>query len=289
MKGKLNNYLLKLSSLVLAFILVFPTEIFAMAMDDKASTYNASTSIMGLATQTQNPEENSTESTDEKQTLIKSEISTDETDEYLIEKSATLSKTTGQIDYKILVKSKKSDDKDKNQTAIFAITQNTDLKDLKVEKVQELSADGTEKDAEYTQNTASLFTPQDNQRTFGITTTSAENAMVYYLSAKLSDEALADIDKKSPNMDLEFAIKKLENIYQSRYALEITNPQENDIIIDHNGDLKNQEESLKEITDNTHQYKAIYKEESQGLFANTPAKITWTDYINNKDDKEFTY
>ncbi|WP_394022577.1 SpaA isopeptide-forming pilin-related protein [Anaerococcus martiniensis] len=289
MKGKLNNYLLKLSSLVLAFILVFPTEIFAMAMDDKASTYNASTSIMGLATQTQNPEENSTESTDEKQTLIKSEISTDETDEYLIEKSATLSKTTGQIDYKILVKSKKSDDKDKNQTAIFAITQNTDLKDLKVEKVQELSADGTEKDAEYTQNTASLFTPQDNQRTFGITTTSAENAMVYYLSAKLSDEALADIDKKSPNMDLEFAIKKLENIYQSRYALEIAKPQENDIIIDNNGDLKNQEESLKEITDNTHQYKAIYKEESQGLFANTPAQITWTDYINNKDDKEFTY
>ena len=289
MKGKLNNYLLKLSSLVLAFILVFPTEIFAMAMDDKASTYNASTSIMGLATQTQNPEENSTESTEEKQTLIKSEISTDETDEYLIEKSATLSKTTGQIDYKILVKSKKSDDKDKNQTAIFAITQNTDLKDLRVEKVQELSADGTEKDAEYTQNTASLFTPQDNQRTFGITTTSAENAMVYYLSAKLSEEALADIDKKSPNMDLEFAIKKLENIYQSRYALEIAKPQENDIIIDQNGDLKNQEESLKEITDNTHQYKAIYKEESQGLFANTPAQITWTDYINNKDDKEFTY
>ncbi|MFO3665692.1 SpaA isopeptide-forming pilin-related protein [Anaerococcus sp. ENR0831] len=289
MKGKLNNYLLKLSSLVLAFILVFPTEIFAIAMDDKASTYNASTSIMGLATQTQNPEENSTESTEEKQTLIKSEISTDETDEYLIEKLATLSKTTGQIDYKILVKSKKSDDKDKNQTAIFAITQNTDLKDLRVEKVQELSADGTEKDAEYTQNTASLFTPQDNQRTFGITTTSAENAMVYYLSAKLSEEALADIDKKSPNMDLEFAIKKLENIYQSRYALEIAKPQENDIIIDNNGDLKNQEESLKEITDNTHQYKAIYKEESQGLFANTPAHITWTDYINNKDDKEFTY
>ncbi|WP_262121720.1 collagen binding domain-containing protein [Anaerococcus sp. Marseille-Q5996] len=289
MKGKLNNYLLKLSSLVLAFILVFPTEIFAMAMDDKASTYNASTSIMGLATQTQNPEENSTESTGEKQTLIKSEISIDETDEYLIEKSASLSKTTGQIDYKILVKSKKSDDKDKNQTAIFAITQNTDLKDLKVEKVQELSADGTEEDAEYSQNTASLFTPQDNQRTFGISTTSAETAMVYYLSAKLSDEALADIDKKSPNMDLEFAIKKLENIYQSRYALEIAKPQENDIIIDHNGDLKNQEESLKEITDNTHQYKAIYKEESQGLFANTPAQITWTDYINNKDDKEFTY
>ena len=288
MKGKLNNYLLKLFSLVLAFILVFPTEIFAMAMDDKASTYNASTSIMGLATQTQNPEENSTESTDEKQTLIKSEISTDETNEYLIEKSATLSKTTGQIDYKILVKSKKSDDKDKNQTAIFAITQNTELKDLRVEKVQELSADGTEKDAEYTQNTASLFTPQDNQRTFGITTTSAENAMVYYLSAKLSDEALVDIDKKSPNMDLEFAIKKLENIYQSRYALEIAKPQENDIIIDHNGNLKNQEESLKEITDNTHQYKAIY-EESQGLFANTPAQITWTDYISNKDDKEFTY
>ena len=82
MKGKLNNYLLKLSSLVLAFILVFPTEIFAIAMDDKASTYNASTSIMGLATQTQNPEENSTESTGEKQTLIKSDISTDETDEY---------------------------------------------------------------------------------------------------------------------------------------------------------------------------------------------------------------
>lgn len=266
---------------MLAVIMSIPANAFAM-VGDNSNTYTENTSVMGI----QAPEE--TKEDQVQKALLKSELSTDESDDYIIEKSATLSKTTGQIDYKILVKSKKSDDKDKNQTAIFAITQNTDLKDLKVEKVQELSADGTGKDAEYTQNTASLFTPQDNQRTFGITTTSAENAMVYYLSAKLSDEALADIDKKSPNMDLEFAIKKLENIYQSRYALEITNPQENDVVIDQNGNLRNQEESLKEITDNTHQYKAIY-EESQGLFANTPAQITWTDYINNKDDKEFTY
>lgn len=283
MKGKLQKFSVKLLASMLAVIMSIPANAFAM-VGDNSNTYTENTSVMGI----QAPEE--TKEDQVQKALLKSELSTDESDDYIIEKSASLSKTTGQIDYiiKIINKTPEKESSDK-QTTTFAITQNTDLLDLKVEKVQALDANGNEEEINYTQGTPNAFYSTDNIRSTGITTNKQQNGVVYYLSAKLSDDAFADIDKKSPNMYLEFAIKKLENIYQSRYALEIVKPQENDIIIDQNGDLKNQEESLKEITDNTHQYKAIYKEESQGLFANTPAQITWTDYINNKDDKEFTY
>ena len=283
MKGKLQKFSVKLLASMLAVIMSIPANAFAM-VGDNSNTYTENTSVMGI----QAPEE--TKDNNIQKALLKSELSTDESDDYIIEKSAYLSKTTGQIDYiiKIINKTPEKESSDK-QTTTFAITQNTDLLDLKVEKVQALDANGNEEEINYTQGTPNAFNSTDNIRSTGITTNKQQNGVVYYLSAKLSDEALADIDKKSPNMYLEFAIKKLENIYQSRYALEIAKPQENDIIMDHNGDLKNQEESLKEITNNTHQCKAIYKEESQGLFVNTPAQITWTDYINNKDDKEFTY
>ena len=283
MKGKLQKFSVKLLASMLAVIMSIPANAFAM-VGDNSNKYTENTSVMGI----QAPEE--TKDNNIQKALLKSELSTDESDDYIIEKSAYLSKTTGQIDYiiKIINKTPEKESSDK-QTTTFAITQNTDLLDLKVEKVQALDANGNEEEINYTQGTPNAFNSTDNIRSTGITTNKQQNGVVYYLSAKLSDEALADIDKKSPNMYLEFAIKKLENIYQSRYALEIAKPQENDIIMDHNGDLKNQEESLKEITDNTHQCKSIYKEESQGLFVNTPAQITWTDYINNKDDKEFTY
>lgn len=292
MKGKLNKYLVKLLSLALAFILVFPTEIFAMTLNDsKANAYKPSKSVMGLASNLGSATDQKKEKDDDKRNLIKSDLSQEETDTYIIEKSAVLSKITGQIDYKIVLKAKNPNESTQgNQIASFAITENTDLKDLKLEKVEELDTEGTEKDIKYTQSTPSVFSSNDTMSTLGISSAKVENAIVYYLSAKLTDDALKNIDSISPKMNLDMAIvPDNEKIYQSCYALELINPQENDISIDERGNLNQNKAKLKEISDISHAYKGIYKEEKEGVINKTPAQIVWTDYINPVDDKEFTY
>jgi len=292
MKGKLNKYLVKLLSLALAFILVFPTEIFAMTLNDsKANAYKPSKSVMGLASNLGSSTDQKKEKDDDKRNLIKSDLSQEETDTYIIEKSAVLSKITGQIDYKIVLKAKNPNESTQgNQIASFAITENTDLKDLKLEKVEELDTEGTEKDIKYTQSTPSVFSSNDTMSTLGISSAKAKNAIVYYLSAKLTDDALKNIDSISPKMNLDMAIvPDNEKIYQNCYALELINPQENDISIDDKGNLNQNKAKLKEISDISHAYKGIYKEEKEGVINKTPAQIVWTDYINPVDDKEFTY
>ena len=292
MKGKLNKYLVKLLSLALAFILVFPTEIFAMTLNDsKANAYKPSKSVMGLASNLGSSTDQKKEKDDDKRNLIKSDLSQEETDTYIIEKSAVLSKITGQIDYKIVLKAKNPNESTQgNQIASFAITENTDLKDLKLEKVEELDTEGTEKDIKYTQSTPSVFSSNDTMSTLGISSAKAKNAIVYYLSAKLTDDALKNIDSISPKMNLDMAIvPDNEKIYQNCYALELINPQENDISIDDKGNLNQNKAKLKEISDISHAYKGIYKEEKEGVINKTPAQIVWTDYINPVDDKEFAY
>ncbi|WP_394271361.1 hypothetical protein [Anaerococcus nagyae] len=109
MKGNLKSNLVKILSIALAFVLVFPTEIFAMAMKDrKSNTYQASRSIMGLATSANNNLPDKKEKEQKSETL-KSEVSIDKTKEFTIEKSANLSKSTGKIDYRILVKTENAD------------------------------------------------------------------------------------------------------------------------------------------------------------------------------------
>ncbi|MBS6105510.1 SpaA isopeptide-forming pilin-related protein [Anaerococcus sp.] len=292
MKGKLNKYLVKLLSLALAFILVFPTEIFAMTLNDsKANAYKPSKSVMGLASNLGSATDQKKEKDDDKRNLIKSDLSQEETDTYIIEKSAVLSKITGQIDYKIVLKAKNPIESTQgNQIASFAITENTDLKDLKLEKVEELDTEGTEKDIKYTQSTPNVFSSNDTMSTLGISSAKAENAIVYYLSAKLTDDALKNIDSISPKMNLDMAIvPDNEKIYQNCYALELINPQENDISIDDKGNLNQNKAKLKEISDISHAYKGIYKEEKEGVINKTPAQIVWTGYINPVDDKEFAY
>lgn len=292
MKTGLKKHLTRLFSLVLAFILVFPTEIFAMNTDKKVSNYKESSSIMGLATKAQNPNAKEAEKIEDKEEQVKSEISKDETDEYIIEKSASLSKTTGYINFKILVKTKNTDEQiEKNQLASFAITENTDLKDLKIEEVTSIDKNGNEREEKYTQNDQSILSPDENVSTFAISLATTENGLVYYLSAKLTDQALADIDKLSPKVALEMAIiSDNEKIYQNRYSLELENPQEeNDITIDENGNINQNQAYLKENKDNIHLYKGIYNEERTNSSNKTLDQITWIDFINPMDDEEFAY
>lgn len=285
MKNKLQQFIVKLLAATLAIIMAVPTNVFAMKQR-KSNIYTAATSVMGIQEKDTSKEE--TENTDS--SLIKSAVSTEETTDYIIEKSASLSKTTGQVDYKIVVKTKDpSKEFTENQTTTFAITENTDLKDLKVEKVQALDANSKETDLKYTVNTPKAFNNTDNLRTLGLTTTKPQYGMVYYLSAQLTEEALKNLEEKSPQLSLDFTIASPnQDIFQTRYSLETTKADTTEITIDNDGNLVNQTLDLVEKEDNLHLYKGEYKKEEKTLFQTTPAHLVWTDYINAKDDKEFT-
>ena len=278
MKRNIKNFMIKAFSMCLAFILVFPTNLFAMSLDNtKTRKYKASASIMGLA-QTDTTSQNDNEVTD--QTLLETEITSKETDRYLIEKYARLSKTTGQIEYMIKVHPKDEESKDKITTS-FAISKNTDLQDLKIEKVSQVHSDNSQAEIKYQEQRPSILYNNDDFETLGVTTDKAD--LVYYLSAKLSEEALGKIDEETPSMDLDINIAEAgANLYQDRYALsidkmEVAGEDGKDII-----------ETLKEKENPTHQVSAIYREGSSNLLGENPGEITWTDFIHADDDKEFT-
>ena len=262
----------------LAFILVFPTNLFAMGLDNtKSKKYNASASIMGLA-QTDNTGQSDDKITD--QTLLETEITSKETDKYLIEKYARLSKTTGQVEYLIKVHPKDEESKDKITTS-FAISKNTDLEDLKIEKVSQIHSDKTQAEIKYQEQRPSILYNNDAFETLGVTTDKAD--LVYYLSAKLSEEAIGKIDEKTPTMDLDINIAEAgANLYQDRYALSIDKME----VVGEDGE--DTIETLKEKENPTHQVSAIYKEGSSNLLGENPGEITWTDFIHAEDDKEFT-
>lgn len=285
MKNKLQQFIVKLLAATLAIIMAVPTNVFAMSQR-KSNTYTAATSVMGIQPKDDAPETETSQETN----LLKSAVSTEETTDYIIEKSANLSQTIGQVTYKIAVKTKDpSQEFKEDQTTTFGITENTDLKDLKVEKVQALDADGKEIDVKNTLNTPKAFNSTDNIRTLGITATKPQYGMVYYLSAQLTEEALKNLDEKSPQLALDITIASPnQDIFQTRYSLETTKPDTTEITIDNDGNLANQTSELVEKEDNLHLYKGEYKQEEKTLFQTTPAHIVWTDYINAKDDKEFT-
>ena len=253
---KLHNFLIKAFSMCLAFILVFPTNLFAMGLDN-TKYYTATASVMGLATNDDSGKEN----TD--QTLLETDVSSTETGKYIIEKSAILSKTTGKVDFMIKVFAKEKSYED-TLTASFAISENTDLKDLKVERVSRI--DKTEEEIKYQEQKPSILQASHAFETLGVTTEKAD--LVYYLSAQLTDEALADIEDKSPTMALNFNIGADT---QESYGLSIEKMEE----VGEAGQEPSQ--ILKE--DQINQIKAIYKEKTSSLLGEKPAEITWTDYI----------
>ncbi len=275
MRRNVKNFLIKAFSMCLAFILVFPTNLFAMGLDNtKTRKYKASASIMGLA-QADTTGQNDNEVTD--QTLLETEITKKETEKYLIEKYARLSKTTGRIEYiiKVQAKDKKAEDK---VTTSFAISKNTDLKDLKIEKVSQIHSDKAQTEIKYQEEKPSILYTNDAFETLGVTTERAD--LVYYLSAKLTDDALANIDEKSPVMDLDVNIGE---DYQDRYALTIDKTE----VVGDDGQVDSIIQTLKEKDEPVHQVKSIYKEGNTS--EKNPKEITWTDFIHTTDDKEFTY
>ena len=285
MNNKFQQFSVKLLASTLAVIMAVPIDAFAMKQKQDRS-YAASTSVMD----SQEIKNDTPRQTDQP-SLLKSEISTEERDHYIIEKSATLSKATGQVDYKIVVKAKDpSKESTKEETTTFAITENTDQEYLNLEKVSGLDQDGRESEVKYTLNTPKEFNSTSNIRTLAVSSNHTKYGMVYYLSAKLSDEAQKELANKSPQLALDFTLASSDKeILQDRYALEILKTGNNEVSVDNEGNIVNNTERLVEKEDDLHLYKGAYKEAKKSLFQSTPEQIIWTDYINSKDDKQFTY
>ena len=297
MKSKAKNLLVKLTSLVLAVFLVLPSQVRAADLLRKDSRkYTANSSIMGLATQT-SPDD-SKESPGEKadrQTLLKANQATDKTDAYTIEKSATLSKTTKEITYQFIIKSKTpsiESDKKENIYAIFALNNNTDLTDIKVDKVTSLDDSGKEINAAFQVENPGIFVNDSNISTLGIRTEKQANDLLYYLSAKVDDEAIAKIEKGDYSpifaLDMVLANNEKKAIYENRYSLEVNKYTEEVKSDDRLSEII-EEEKLEEVEESKSLIKGEYSPESNGLFATNPATITWTDYILSTDEKEFVY
>ena len=297
MKSKAKNLLVKLTSLVLAVFLVLPSQVWAADLLRKDSRkYTANSSIMGLATQT-SPDDSKESLAEEadRQTLLKANQATDEIDAYTIEKSATLSKTTKEITYQYIIKSKTpsiESEKKENIYAIFALNNNTDLTDIKVDKVTTLDESGKEIKATYQVENPGIFANDTNISTLGIRSEKQANDLLYYLSAKVDDEAIAKIEEGDYSpifaLDMVLANNDKKAIYENRYALEVNKYTEEAKSDERLLEIK-EEEKLEEVEENKSLIKGEYSPESNGLFATNPATVTWTDYILSTDDKEFVY
>ena len=284
MKSNIRNFLLKLNSLILALFLVFPSQIMASeALTKKDKSYNESSSIMGLQDKSEVDQNSGPIDKANASTLIKSEPSFDESADYIIEKSASLSKTTSTINYKLIFKSKEAHKESEAKDFIyanFATNTNTDQSGLKVEKVNILNENGMEEESEFSKAEPSIFDHDGNLSTIGTKIANPANGMVYYLSSKLDEGAITKIEKGdySPIFALDMVISNSYKapLYQNRYKLSV--------------DYKEGESTpyLKEAEE-TSLLKGTYNPASTNILKTKPATITWTDYIHAKDDKEFVY
>lgn len=266
-------------SLVLVLFLTLPSQIFASAIttrDDKA--YDGNKSIMGLAGLSMTSDDDLTDKPIENNQVLASDKSTRETDDFLIEKSASISKTTGLITYKIAV-TNKGKTSHNNQNLVFAT--NSNLSDLKVDKVTAISDDGLEREISYQEKKPSILNRDKDIETFGISTESNEDTTIYYICAKLSDDSLRsleNIENSNEIFSIDYAILDGDQaLYQERYSLHINEQYSKDHF------------ALLEDEDSTNNINATYIPESSNIFGHSPATISYTDFILAKDDQEFIY
>ena len=216
MNQKLRQFLVKLLALSLAIIMSFPINVFAKSLNKSKSGYETETNFSNIAENDEILEKNPT--------LETSKVSISETPDYILEKSAVFSKTSGTLTYKIIARSKSSINSEKSrQTATFAINANTDQKDLKVEKVTTLNEDGSEREIEYEENRPQLSENTDGLDTLAVSTNSNEDEIVYYLNTNITDKSKRNLESSSKLFSIDYSIvKNDQEANQDRYTLEAT-------------------------------------------------------------------
>ena len=285
MTGKLQKFSIKLLATTLAVIMAVPLDAQAISSKDNDKSYAAHTSVMGVQEEDIDGQRNTRNET----SLLKSGISTEESSDYIIEKSASLSKTTGEVNYKIVVKNKNPESVFKDsQLATFAITENTYDQGLEIDKVHALDKNGNETELEYKENSTNLLTNTDSIESLGITTNNTQYGLVYYIKTRLTDQAYSNLGNSSPQLSLDLTfIGGNQEIIQTRYALDILKDNKTEISVAGDTKLINEDEQLLEKQDNAHLYKGEYKKEEKKIFNSNPAQLVWTDFINPTNGENY--
>lgn len=262
MNQKLRQFLVKLLALSLAIIMSFPINVFAKSLNKSKSGYETETNFSNIAENDEILEKNPT--------LETSKVSISETPDYILEKSAVFSKTSGTLTYKIIARSKSSINSEKSrQTATFAINANTDQKDLKVEKVTTLNEDGSEREIEYEENRPKLSENTDGLDTLAVSTNSNEDEIVYYLNTNITDKSKKNLESSSKLFSIDYSIvKDDQEVNQDRYTLEATK------------DLLEEKENEDVIT------KGEYKKKASTDSLKDTDQIIWNEYIASKSGLE---
>ncbi len=296
---KTKQFMVKLLAFCLAIVIAFPANVLAASLGETTTNYDESSSLMGDSKPTNDGIDKEQVDSNNNSSLLKSDHSLDETTDYIIEKSSSLSKTTGQIDYKVSIKSKapSTDDLDKSKEkliASFATNASTDLKDLKLEQVTSLDKDGKEIETTFKEDNPNGFFGTDSElSSLAISLDKPAYGVVYYLSAKVDQDSLANLDKESPilALDMVFLEDKDQSIYENRYSLKTNTKEETntEVTIDEKGNASDSNLASLVEDDSQSIVRGTYKAEEKKLIGTTPASIKWTDYILSTDDKEFTY
>ena len=274
MKSKLRKAFVKILALVLVFTLTFPSQILAQSLTKNSrKIYAKDTSLMGLEAIENNQGDKSAQN--QESTLLKSDRKKEDLEKLEIEKSASLSQTTGQILYRIAIKTK--EDLTEKIQAIFAINKNSKEEKLKLEKTVVIDENGTEIEIESQVKNPNILNQDKDIETLSATTESKNQEVVYYLSAQIEEKTFKNINENKVQIySLDFVIKNQneEILHQDRinFREKEENLEENleEIVLEE----KNQLEIIEE-----NQIDASFKETN--LLGDKKAEITWKDFIIN--------
>ena len=283
MKSKLRKAFVKILALVLVFTLTFPSQILAQSLTrNSRKIYAKDTSIMGLETLENNQGDKSAQNQEES-TLLKSDIKKEELEKLEVEKSVSLSQTTGQILYRIAIKTKE-DLTDKIQ-AIFAINKNSKEEKLKLEKTAVVDENGTEIEIESQVKNPNILNQDKDIETLSATAEIKNQEVVYYLSAQIEEKTFEKIkENKDQIYSLDFVIKDQneEILHQDRINFREKEENLEEIVLEEeNQEDKNQLEIIEE-----NQIDASFKETN--LIGDKKTEITWKDFIINPESIDNT-
>ena len=291
MRKRIRQAMVKLLALVLVLILTFPSEIVAQSLNgEQREIYTKDSSLMGVNEKEEDPNSRDNSAQNEK-TLLQSDILKENLENLDIEKSVSLSKTTGEIIYKILIKAKDENNLSNLQT-IFALNKNSKQNDLHIQKITSFDENGNEVEIDATENQP--FFQSDEIKTLSCTC-QVDNSVLYYLSSKIDDKTLEEIragENYQFALDLLIKNENQEILHQERLAFRNIDKSEENLLDPENTEISEKENQTLdfdlEFIEDIFQVAGQYKDNSKNLLSDKTNEITWTDFIlpNSYDNNQ---
>ena len=288
MRKKIRQAMVKLLALVLVLILTFPSEIVAQSLNgEQREIYTKDSSLMGVNEKDEEQDSRDKSAQNEK-TLLQSDILKENLEKLDIEKSVSLSKTTGEIIYKILIKAKDENNLSNLQT-IFALNKNSKQNDLHIQKITSFDENGNEVEIDAKENKP--FFQSDEIKTLSSTLQVEGKSVLYYLSSKIDDKTLEEI---SAGENYQFALDLLiknenqEILHQERLAFRNIDKNKENLLDPENPEIIDQENQALdfdlEFIDDIFQVAGEYIDNSKNLLSDKTNEINWTDFIFPNSD-----